>query len=160
MEFLPLTSGRDKTEAVLMGGKKGTGRAKFRVIDGNPNAPSNTSYQSYLARQARRQPPLVKAAVMGSQRPDVAPVGEGGERYFTELNVAQMAGVSGRELRRWVAACPFLQPIEGATMRVYRVDDARLVLEIRYLVRDRGLTIEEARFHIERRLGIQSAPEL
>jgi hypothetical protein len=144
-----------------MGRKKtaGTSRAKFRVIEGNSNAPSNASYQQYLSRQARREPPLIKAAVMGSRRPDVAPVDDFGERYLPELNVAWMAGVSGRELRSWVEACPFIQPIEGATMRVYRIDDAKLVLEIRYLLHERGLTIEEARRYIEQRLGIHRTPE-
>jgi hypothetical protein len=138
---------------------EGAGRARFRVIDGNPNAPSNRAYQQLLARQARRRPPLVKAAVMGSRRPDVAPVDGGGERYLTELNVAHLAGVSGRDLRSWVEACSLLRPIEGATMRVYRVEDVRLVLEIRYLLRERGLTLDEARRHIERRLGIHPAPD-
>ena len=69
-----------------------------------------------------------------------------GKRYFTIGEVSKLCGVRPHILRYWEPEFSQLNPIKRrGNRRCYRREDVLILRQIRFLLYDKGLTIEGAR---------------
>ena len=72
------------------------------------------------------------------------------DRWYRISQVSRIAGVKSSVLRYWEGEFPMLQPAKSTTgYRIYRQEDVELVLTIKRLVYEQGLTIAGARRRLE-----------
>jgi hypothetical protein len=129
----------------------GKNKPKLRLIRGNGIDSKHSRWDDFVSRQRFGSQPWIKAAVMGSRRPDVA----GTSRcFYTEEDVCRRLSLAPHVLRYWESEFPQLAPIKNrAGQRIYRPSDVRKVFRIWELLHEEQLSLAGVRERIEREFG-------